>query len=308
MKKFTNFNFHFILFFIDLIIIMLNLLFINLALVSSILFFSIKFFILIVIALLIINLFAYFFTIYQHSKYTTFLRFYWLRVFFLIWFLEFYLFAIFLFLYIIAPNELTLFWDFFNYLKFNFPNFSIRNNFLFVYFLVMTFFFFPFLNYYNMTLRFFFYIIFILINLNFFFIEFKSYMVYLSISNYKKMSIIETETESNVSFKTLFYDRRIQIPSIYILNIILGVKFIHLYFIIIISFIFIMNSIKKCLSLTLIGVLHQNTVILAIFWILNYLIYFKKLYKWQMYGFYPSILLERVFVNRNWYVYEWLHI
>ena len=63
----------------------------------------------VLLLLQVVHIFFYFSTLYQSSKYTSAVRFFWIRVFTVFWALEFYLLSILMFLFFIAPAELPFF-------------------------------------------------------------------------------------------------------------------------------------------------------------------------------------------------------
>lgn len=278
----------------------------------------------VIFLLYIINLFAYFFSIYQNSKYTSVIKFFWIRVFNIIWFLEFYLFIIFIFLYIISPAELKFFFDTTHNTKPELPNIKSVN----IYLLTLTaVFILNYISYYtvynnNIFINLLLFIL-VIILLYIFLNELKMYYYYIHTSNFKnlriKKSIFNIKNNEFYELKQKFinidiYNKKFnnefiyQPPKIFILNIILGVKFIHVFLIIFINYIYIyiLISTKKSILLEVIGVWQQNLIIILIFWALNYLIFFKFLYKYEVYGFYKHLNWFEIFTNYNLFIDEFL--
>lgn len=273
---------------------------------------------------LFVHIFAYFITIYTYSKLTSAVKYYWIRVFALIWLLEFYIFAVFIFLYLVAPNELQFFWDPLKSAKIQLPGISNVNSYILVLTLVYL------LNSYtiytnnnstqlhNIILSL---ISFILVYI--FLKEFKAFIYYTHVSNFKKFKITNTvgvnttndfllisnlnNLKSNIIFTKLpELDMRHHIPSIFILNMILSVKFVHVYLIILTTFLFIYyySTFSKKISMGIISVIQQNLIILLLFWALNYIIFFKVYYKNVMYGMYKTIGVFDLIKTIHWTLHE----
>lgn len=122
--KFQNNNFYYklilILFGVNFYIILKYIIFLN---IINIL--------VIILLIHVIHLIFYFASIYQFSKYTSVVKFFWTRVITVFWILELYVFLIVMFLFFISPAELLFFW---NPRQFNLdkrlPNISLYNPFL----------------------------------------------------------------------------------------------------------------------------------------------------------------------------------
>lgn len=269
-------------------------------------------FLLVLMTLFIVNIFSYFFSIYNYSKYTVMIKYYWTRVFMLIWVLEFYVFLVFTFLYIISPHELQIFWDPIRCLQIRSPNINNVNVYLLTILTIYSINLLIFYKQYNNKIPYNISLIFIItIYLYIFIKEYKSFLFYLHTSNYQFFyPIYETKNLTKNEFfdfnmwnkthtsdfilKLKLDDPQHHIPSIFILNIILGIKFLHVFFIIFFNILIIYLGCfkKKYFNTQFNGMLLQNTVILLIFWFLNYLIFFKMYYKFSVYGPYFLIGLH----------------
>lgn len=277
-----------------------------------------------ILTILLVNIFSYFLSIYNYSKFTVMIKYYWIRVFTLIWVLEFYLFLIFTFLFIISPNELQIFWDPIRCIQIrtaNIENVNVYAISLLIIFLINSSVFFKLYNLkntYNLLL-----LLAVNLLLVIFIKEYKSFLYYLHISNFQKykplemkkllqknefydLEVLKDLTISNFTNKIKEDNPRHHIPSIFILNIILGVKFFHVYFIIFFSLLIIYLSLtnSKFMSILNNGVISQNTTILLIFWFLNYLIYFKMYYKGMVYGPYKNIGAYELIKTLYWIKHE----
>lgn len=275
------------------------------------------------LSLQLIHIFFYFQTIYQYSKYTSTTKFFWIRVFSIFWGLEFYLFIIVIFLFIIAPAELPIFWEL-RQIKLDkrIPSISTTNNYLIT---LITIFNVNVIGYcivyknkiYSLLSA----LLSIFILLCIFLKELESYYYFNLMFYYKKTSpikelklnslitlsnekipnislndVITNKNTSNFLITELFsYQFTDDIDHhkarFFILNVMLSIKFIHVYIIVILNLIFMVHliNIRKQTSLETLGVWQQNLIVLLIFWLLNYIIYFKVFYKTKMYGFYTNI-------------------
>lgn len=276
---------------------------------------------LLILLVLLNNIFMYFFTIYSFSKYTSAIKFFWYRVFIILWGLEFYLFFIFIFLYIICPRELKLFFDTTKQLHSKLPNIQNVNVYANLLLLLILL---QFISntsvvsnriIINICVMFF-----ILILIRIFLQELKMFYLYVNISHYQKYTIGYKQINIFKNDNLLVYNNIIlthlptklnyddfwhKTPNIFILNIILLVKFLHLFLIILINFILISKIILNTTNnLTIVGVLKQNLIIILIFWALNYVIYFKHFFKYSLYGFYEKINFYSIYNNKYWFLYE----
>lgn len=276
---------------------------------------------LIIFLTLLNNIFIYFFTIYSFSKYTTAIKFFWYRVFVILWGLEFYLFFVFIFLYIICPRELKLFFDTTKQINNKLPNIQSTNAYSNLLLLISALYVISnttvINNRYVTNL---FVLIFILMITKIFLQELKMFYLYVNISHYQKYTIGYKQVNVFKNVDLLIYNNIVithlptkldyddfwhKTPNIFILNIILLIKFLHFFLIVLINFILISKLIlTNNNNLAIIGVIKQNLIILLIFWSLNYIIYFKHFYKYSLYGFYEKINFYSIYNNKCWFLYE----
>lgn len=271
---------------------------------------------LVLLVLYVLNLIAYFFSIYQNSKYTSVIKFFWIRVYNLIWFLEFYLFIICIFLYIVSPAELKMYIDVSHQTKPELPNISNIKPYIIILSSVFLINYISYNSVYsNIFIKNILLLILTLVLVYLFINEIKAYYYYLQISNYKESKLWKQKhidmynTTFKIKNEVILYDlynkkfsqdKRYLPPVTFILDLILCVKFLHIYLIVLFNLIFILlislNTWKK-LSLELIGLWQQNLIIVLIFWALNYIIFFKFIYKYKMYGVYNHIHFYKMFTN-----------
>lgn len=261
----------------------------------------------VILLLYVLNIITYFFSIYQSSKYTSSIKFFWIRVFNIIWYLEFYLFIICIFIYIISPSELKIYIDVVHQIKPQTPNINSNLNYILIIISVVL------LNtlsvsnqYLNIFKKNIVLFIITLTSTYIFLCEFKMYYYYAATSLYSDLKLFINKNngyydglislnndvvEINIFNKKINSEKKYLQPYIFLLNLILCIKFIHVFLIVLINFIFILISISRNNKLLLetIGMWQQNLIILLIFWALNYLIFFKYLYKFITYGFYSNI-------------------
>lgn len=280
-----------------------------------------QFVLVLILLLLLNNIFMYFFTIYSFSKYTTAMKFFWYRVFILLWGLEFYLFFVFIFLYIICPRELKLFFDTTKQIHNKLPNIQNTDVYSQILFLLVI------LQIcgnasviYNKQVINMCCLVLILVTIRFFISEIKMFYLYISVAHYQKYTINTKQINIFKNDEILTYNNVIithlitklnyddfwhKTPNVFILNIILIVKFLHIFLIVLINFILISKVIFSTTNtLSLLGVFKQNLIIILIFWALNYVIYFKFFYKYSFYGFYKKINFYSLYNNKHWFLYE----
>lgn len=277
--------------------------------------------------ILFIHLFSYFITIYSYSKFTTAIKYYWIRVFNLAWILEFYIFIVFIFMYIIAPNELQIFWDPIKSLRIKFPNILNINPYIITLTLIYTLNIYSIYKQYNMVSALNVMKFLLVVGLIYIFVkEFKSFIYYTHISVLKKNNIIQEFQHLNQndyillnsleSLKTSVLntnmstsDLRHHTPTIFILNMILSVKFVHVFLIIFITLVllFLYSNNQQTISISVIGLVQQNLIILLVFWSLNYIIFFKHVYKTIVYGMYKTIGVSDFF-NTIYYIFNELYL
>lgn len=261
----------------------------------------------VILLLYVLNIITYFFSIYQNSKYTSSIKFFWIRVFNIIWYLEFYLFIVCIFIYIISPSELKIYIDVVHQIKPQTPNINSNLNYILIIISVIL------LNilgvsnqYLNIFKKNIVLLIITLISTYIFLCEFKMYYYYAATSLYSDLKLFINKNngyydglislnndivEINIFNKKINSEKKYLQPYIFLLNLILCIKFIHVFLIVLINFIFTLISISKNNKLLLetIGMWQQNLIILLIFWALNYVIFFKYIYKFIAYGFYSNI-------------------
>lgn len=107
---------------IKLLFLLLCLFFLSSLFFNKNFFFIKNFTFLVFFLYLFLNIFFYFSVQYQFSKYTSFIKFFWQRIFILFWLLEFYLFFLFLYLYFFCPEETRYFLDYIKQTEFNYSN------------------------------------------------------------------------------------------------------------------------------------------------------------------------------------------
>lgn len=284
---------------------------------------SVSTFVVFLITAQLIHIFFYFSTIYQYSKYTSVVKFFWLRVFAIFWGLEFYLFGIVMFLFFIAPAELPFFWEL-RQIKLDkrWPTITSSHTYILT---LITVFNINILGYYtvyknkltgySLLLLLVFCMLYILLK------ELEVYYYYSLSMTYKKNiptasveqssvvvlsnkdipgikpeDIVSGQKTSNYLTADLFAKQFTDEVDHYkarffILNIILSVKFWHVYITILINLVYVYIIIYRTKQNTLevLGLWQQNLTILLVFWALNYVIYFKMYYKKSVYGFYSNI-------------------
>lgn len=289
----------------------------------------------------VVHIFFYFSTIYQYSKYTSVVKFFWLRVFTIFWGLEFYLFGIVTFLYFIAPAELTFFWELSQVkLDRRWPNITTSYTYLVT---LLTIFNINNLGYYTLYRnKFLGYGLIVIVTTTLLFIllkELEVYYYYALVSHYKKNSLMvkpvlnsvvslsnelipnireedvlkARETSKYMSieaFSKQFNDEVDHHKSrLFLLNVILSIKFWHVYVVVVINFIYLYLVISrpKQNALEVLGLWQQNLIILLLFWALNYTIYFKLYYKKIAYGFYSNITFYDLLTDYSMFLEE-LHL
>ena len=273
--------------------------------------------------LLTLPLFNYFRTVYKFSKWTTQIKFFWLRVFTIFWGLEFYLLFIFMFLFIISPDDFKYFFFITKVIFESVPNnitifsyITILLLLLIVSSMVYSYVYKAKLNnYFNLV----FFLTLILLILT---LEVEPYLNYIIISGYK-VNIQETLkvkllnlTPNSTEYKiisnychlnSLNTDSVLkQRPATIILNIILIIKFYHVYIILLLTLVLILPNIwmKSTQSIELYAFFTQNLIILLIFYSFNYIIYYKFLYKYVLYGFYSNISVSSITATETSYILE----
>ncbi len=266
----------------------------------------------VILLLYLLNVITYFFSIYQNSKYTSSIKFFWIRVFNIIWYLEFYLFVICIFIYIISPSELKIYIDIVHQIKPQTPNINSNLNYILI---IMSILLLNILSISNQYLNIFkkniILLVIVLLSTYIFLCEFKMYYYYAATSlysdlklfinknngNYDGLIVLNNDLiEINVFNKKINSEKKYLQPHIFLLNLILCIKFIHVFLIVFINFIFTLISINKSNKLLLetIGMWQQNLIILLIFWALNYVIFFKFVFKSIVYGFYTNININNL--------------
>lgn len=298
-------------------------------------------FIIILLLTQVIHLFFYFSTIYQYSKYTSVVKFFWLRVFTIFWGLELYLFSIVTFLYFIAPAELTFFWELRQVkLDRRWPNITTSYTYIVT---LLTIFNINNLGYYTVYKnKFLGYGLIFIVTMALLFIllkELEVYYYYALVSHYKKNSLtvkpvlssavsLSNELIPNISKEDLLEAKEtskyvsIEVFSkqfndeidhhkarLFLLNVILSIKFWHVYIVVVINliYLYLVISRPKQNALEILGLWQQNLIILLVFWALNYTIYFKLYYKKFAYGFYSNITFYDLLTDYSMFVEE-LHL
>lgn len=280
------------------------------------------------------HIFFYFTTIYQNSKYTSVIKFFWIRVFTIFWGMEFYLFGIFMFLFIIAPAELYVFWDEMQ-LRYDrrTPNISITSNYIIT---AATIFNINVIGYsmvYKnkivtnlMVLPFIFFLLHILLkefdtfynsNLQYYYRKEKAHLEVLK----SDVIVLENHETIGIDPNLVIKDKKTTKPIIvetflkwfdmdevdhhkprfFILNVILTIKFLHVYVIVILNlfFLYILLNSNHENNIQVLGVWQQNLNVMLIFWAANYVIYYKITYKKFIYGIYKTSGVWDVLTN--WY-------
>lgn len=262
---------------------------------------------------LILHAIFYFITIYHASKFTTQIKYYWIRVYHVIWLMEIYLFFLLIFLYIIHPEELKWGFNECYWLVIRKPNYTFYNMFKLIFLLLII----------NLSLTI------ATINgnltlikwallfntLSMIYIFHKEFLILLNSQLFSQIIDLKTRTvelsfsnRDTVNFidfnKKLHTDEiRRHNPGKFILNVILITKYLHVFFIVLINLIMIANIINNNFksSLVSLGLIQQNIIIILLFYYSNYIIFFKFLYKLMIYGPYKSSTLY--YVLSKWYYF-----
>lgn len=277
--------------------------------------------------LLLLSAISYFKTIYTFSKWTSQIKFFWLRLFSIFWGLEIYLLGIFLFLFIISPDDLKYFFFVTKTIFLITPNLLTIDSYIAIFLLLITVNLVAYTTVYRAQILnevLYLFIFFGLLKL--LSAEVLMYINYTSFINYQtktqtifkeKIKLLDQNTPEFKIVTVFCETNNLKIDEILkhrpmnvILNLILIVKFFHLYLIIgFITILLLINIFTKTkVSLEVCATITQNLIILLLFYILNYLIFYKFLYKYIMYGFYDNITLNQKVTQQPLKTDEYLNI
>lgn len=266
------------------------------------------------IVFLIIHSAFYFLTIYQTSKFTTQIKYYWIRVYHVIWLMEIYLFGLLIFLYIIHPEELKHGLRQSDFFRLGKPEYSFFKTFHLIYLLLIANLIFTIALVTNNSL-----LIKLakLVNVNILIYLFsKEVMILINsqlfsqIIDLKKKTIGVPFWNTNHRHLTDIFQKlhttgiRRHNAGKFILNVILIAKYLHVYLIVLFNLIIIANTLNNNSRTSLLNVafLQQNIIIILLFYYSNYIMFFKFLYKTIVYGNYKSASFFYI-INKWYYIF-----